>query len=440
VKIPLLESPAGYHRGPVATKCIWPNWTTYANAGNDDNTRTATSCTYKTWHTALLHADQIRLRYTNSGDTGSSEQDGPATITVKASILYDGTIYPVTWGGATSKTIVPGSQADSDDIAGLELPAGADFHVLTYVTAPSAGQWPASHDIKALSHGAGYEVGVDRTATGVVTGTGHDGWAYGPGAITGIATERPRIRAVAVVGDSIASTVDTSTSDEAFIVRALLALGAPYIRLATSGDSFSGFQTSNGSRRRLALIADLCSEAICEYGANDMRGPENNSLASVQGWAITSWQHLRDSGVHRVHQTTTTPFSTGTSGSQSRLDPNDTVRESWNAWLRAGAPIDPTTHAAVAIGTPGARLAGTGDHPLSSVIETADAVESARDSGVWAPAYFDDGVHPNTNGRDALAAVIEGATVAQNLNAESPSPSRLLATAVTNNSIEFSAA
>lgn len=54
-----------------------------------------------------------------------------------------------------------------------------------------------------------------------------------------------------------------------------------------------------------------------------------------------------------------------------------------NGWLRAGAPIDPSSFAPVAIGTSGALLAGAAAHPLYAVFELADQVESARDSGLW---------------------------------------------------------
>jgi hypothetical protein len=427
VRHPLCTSPSGHARGPVADRCIWPAWTGYANGGQDDATRGELSCGYRTTHRALVAAGQIQLRFTNTGNTPSGEEDGPGQITVKAAVLYGGTLYPVTFGGAPTKTLAAGAQADSDTIAGLAFAAAASFQVLTYVQAPTPGQWPANLDIRSLANGDGYQVGSDVTVTGTVNGLSHDGWAYGPSAITGVAASRSSVRGVAIFGDSIASTVD-GYGDRAFAALALNTLSVPYVRCATSGDGFGGFAQTGQHERRLALAADLCSEAVCQYGANDMRGEENNPLSYVQANAITSWQLMRDAGIRRVYQTTCTPFSEGTVDAQTTLSPNNDVRVAWNGWLRAGAPIDASTHAAVAIGTTGALTAGTGDHPLAAVIELADAVETGRNSGLWVPAYFDDGVHPHVpDGVQALADAL-AATSQMTALLTDPTPTRLAAT------------
>lgn len=80
-----------------------------------------------------------------------------------------------------------------------------------------------------------------------------------------------------------------------------------------------------------------------------------------------------------------------------------------NDWIREGAPVD-SNLAAVAVGTTAAGTLRAGDagHPLVGYFETADAVETARNSGKWkvdgtANKYTSDGVHPNALGHQTMA-------------------------------------
>jgi lysophospholipase L1-like esterase len=89
---------------------------------------------------------------------------------------------------------------------------------------------------------------------------------------------------------------------------------------------------------------------------------------------------------------TVLPRNTSTDGFVTTANQTKPVWENkrlaYNDWLRAGAPIDPVKKVVVEIGTAGAILTGQAGHPLSqyngtNVIETADTVETARNSGLW---------------------------------------------------------
>jgi hypothetical protein len=58
----------------------------------------------------------------------------------------------------------------------------------------------------------------------------------------------------------------------------------------------------------------------------------------------------------------------------------------YNAWVRGGCPIDPTTKAPVAVGTSNALLAGNFGHPFVGFFDIAATVESSLNSGFWLPA------------------------------------------------------
>jgi hypothetical protein len=105
-----------------------------------------------------------------------------------------------------------------------------------------------------------------------------------------------------------------------------------------------------------------------------------------------------------------------TSGGVMGVPGREVIRQQFNTWLRAGAPIS-TSMAAVAVGTPGALLAGQLGHPLYAVFDTASAVEVnssnvlTLNGGYWGvngTAWWAsiDGTHPTTMNHTAMATKI----------------------------------
>jgi hypothetical protein len=133
----------------------------------------------------------------------------------------------------------------------------------------------------------------------------------------------------------------------------------PWINLCLASHTSGKFNLNSHRYRRMQVIQGA-THAICEYGVNDL----SVSFASVATNLVTTWKLLADRGM-KVYQTTITPFTTSTGGFTTTANQtiasgirSNTVRVSINDWIRAGAPVNATTLAPVAVGTSGALLAG----------------------------------------------------------------------------------
>lgn len=373
----------------------------------DSATRNATSVTYATRHDIYKDASKVRLSWMNITHDGDSEAlVGTSSITletctVRASVRVNGTgtfhrLY--TAAGADSVAIPVGQMGGLE--AEFDVAAGDYLIVYTYVSTPTRGKWPASWGMGFnQTNGQGWVEGVDATADAVgiqsaSPGRGGIPYPFAPSLIQGI-DPRGRGQSVAVVGDSISSTADT-TGSLTFSIRAFQATQVPYVRLAMSGDSFKN--VVNGAwDMRASFVAGITSDVICALGANDIG--EAVTLATLQSRAIFTWQKFRDGGAQRIYQTTITPRETfpGTA----------TVRAQFNDWVRAGAPM--LNGVATTDGADGAIYAGFGVHPLTDFIEIASLLETFENSGVYHADYYGDGVHPNNAAQsgpmmDAVAA------------------------------------
>lgn len=86
-----------------------------------------------------------------------------------------------------------------------------------------------------------------------------------------------------------------------------------------------------------------------------------------------------DSGLTQPVTVTGTYTSGGTTSTQ------EAVRQNYNTWIRAGAPltISGTTYTAVTSGTTGAVYAGQSGHPLTGYFDPCTALETALNSGFY---------------------------------------------------------
>lgn len=351
---------------------------------------------------------------------------GQLTVTAAIETPYDVKI-PITFGGRRDVVIDPGGFALSDPI-GIDF-GGPEhlfnfFYVRTFVV-PTGGKFPTIYN--GISSGDSIEYGTgltDKTMSGTVGGDG-SGRAYGPCAIvTDTLIRRP---IVAVVGDSIArGEGDTPAANKpaGYPMRALDAASIPALRhavLAQSGTRLQGFSdgafgsglwgtgSSSGLNWFFPLVAGA-THVIHQYGVNDLysgRTAAQTMLMMAMNWGWLAARNLE------VWQTTITPITTSTDGwttvdNQTAYSPTfQTDRVAVNDWIRAGGPIDPDDLTPVAIGTPGALVAGDVGHPLAGYFEIADAAESARNSGKWKAGYVGDGIHPNSTASPILAAAVD---------------------------------
>lgn len=351
---------------------------------------TNTGGNYKLQHIAASDAgfSSPVLLYGNWSITGT-ELDGSDSITVRAAIEYpSGTFTPVYFSGARDVVIAPGGFVRSDPVAGLTIPAGAALWTRTYVTVASVGQkWP--YNSVSNQRNAYVEGAAEGTATSDLTTTGTipDNIAncYSPLAILG--TPARAIPAVLLAGDSImynGTGGDTTWADFG------LADHFGTVKIAKIGDRAQFFLSSHAKRLRADYGA---THVICNYGINDIDGG-SRTLAQLQSDITGVWQAFVDLGI-KVFQTTLTPYTSTTDSFATTANQTpkmgatkEAIRTSYNDWIR-------TTPA-----------------PLTGYFETADLVESARNSGLWAAdgtpnRYTSDGLHPNANGNTALAAAID---------------------------------
>jgi lysophospholipase L1-like esterase len=355
----------------------------------------STTGTARVPYYACVAATDLRLLYTNWILSSISDADPASSLTISASIEYSGTIYRVTFAGATTVTVNPGGSVTSDPL-GLDVPAGALLYVRTFT---SGANWYGNRAANVSGFG-GFTSTTDLTAPGSAAISDVTSFTnlIGPAAILGLPlTTGLPAPSVLGVGDSImwgygdqagtgvggVNTSNTNFGFGGFIARA--ANGhAGLINIGVASDTAQNFLTAAGHLRRMS-VARHCGTAVCNYGRNDLTG--GRTLAQVQADLIAVWTMLAQRRL-RVFQTTITPRTTSTDAwlttTNQTPGTGEASRVLLNDWLRAGAPI--ASGAAVAVGTSGAVLAGSVGHPLSGYFETADAVESARNSGLWAAA------------------------------------------------------
>lgn len=344
----------------------------------------------------------VQLLFTSAGGVAEG-QPAPNSFTFSCAIEYPaGTLYPLTFGGNSNFTLEPNLSVTTD-MLDIDIPVGAVAFIRCYVSVASAGmQWTCADVCTALD---GMTIGSsqsNQTLNASYSYTVQVGQnLFGPLAIIGRGNLKQS--AVLITGDSIAQGEgDASMTDGGFFVRALNDAGIPWSSVAFYGETAGQWDTQISRLSRVA-VARYTGNAVTDYGTNDFNFGAN--LLTTQTRCVAMWQTLWSRGA-KVWATTLLPKVTSsdrftTSSGQTPVTGFATggIRSQFNAWLRGGAPINPTTFAPVAIGTAGALIAGTNPHPLKGYFEAADLVETSRDSGLWI-----------TNGRNVTdGAIASGA-------------------------------
>jgi lysophospholipase L1-like esterase len=389
---------------PVANEALWYDAGVSGATVPNGNT--------KKRHIITADCTNLRLNYANVYNR--DEYATVTTITVRASILIGSLNYPVYFAGKRDVVIEPGGFVSSDPIA-FDFTAGQVIYTKTFV---GGGRWPlqgSPNGMTVTAWGEGCDAAnstsqPDKTMSGTITANNAAG--YSPYVLTGepFATGT---RCVGLVGDSIASGLgDYSGAGTAppdagrGFVRRALNNTIPYVSIAASGENVRDLHNI-----RDAVIRG-CSSFVVDTGINDVNGAI--ALATIQLNMLARWTTYARYGAP-VYQTTLTPITTSTdvwaTTTNQTVTANESLRVSVNTWIRAGAPIDPTTKAAVAVGTSGALTAGNTGHPLAGYFDVADTVETARNSGIWkvGSVYTVDnaGIHPVYTGHGQMAAAID---------------------------------
>lgn len=316
---------------------------------------------------------------------------GPWTATA-AYEAPDGTLTPLTFGGLSSFTLSNDESIESDEIA-VTLGEAEVFHLRVYV---AAGQrTPQGGTGLPASYMSGNHL------TGSWT-PGVGAHPAGPTPLAVIGRTRASVVCPAMLGDSIAAS---GIDGEGWWRLALNEVGQmPGLSYGRNARNFSSMDGREGDTLRAA------THVLVEYGSNDLRDAGGTDYSGTWSNARATYAYVDglNPGVP-IYQTTCLPVvatSDGCTTLGGQTVGTTTLRTHWNAWLRDGAPIDPTTKAALAVGASGLRCGDAG-HPLAGIVDTAATVEQGGTSaptGKWlvgpgGVSWGGDGTHPTNAGQ-----------------------------------------
>ncbi|MBJ7519102.1 MAG: hypothetical protein JHC84_05345 [Solirubrobacteraceae bacterium] len=340
-------------------------------------------------------------------------------VIVRAAIEYSAVTYPLFFNGVREVTVDAGATRRSDPLP-IVLPAGATFYIRIWMNTVNTGELyttggSLNGDVTiGLTGSFANGNSVDSTgALGTLSPT-----ASFPllGAVWGrqLGARRP---VYVVTGDSITAGRDdafsggtdtTGRRSTGWMTRAADG-DFSVINLAMSGGAVLYFKQWE-YRKRSSTYLSMATHAVVAHGVNDFA--TDPSAANLRASLATLWLELANRGLQVIACTitpkTTSTDSWATTGNQTK-HANEATRIAVNDWLRDGAALDPATLAPVATGTPGALTIGNDAHPVVALNDNADAVETARNSGIWkvdgtALWYTTDGTHPAAAGHLAMAA------------------------------------
>lgn len=228
--------------------------------------------------------------------------------------------------------------------------------------------------------------------------------------------------AVSTTGLPVVAIFGTSISEgfigehrESYIQQALQSAGLPFIGLGKGSERIAYLTELTHHRARYPLAA-AATDVICEHGVNDGLNSGATTFAGLAGALLGLWgQLVALAAAPRIWQCTLPPsYNTSTDAWVTTVNqtapPGNTARVQVNDWIRAGAPL--VGAAPVAAGTAGS----TPSPLLTGYFDAADAMESARNTGLWkvngaANYYTADGTHPSIAAHAAAASIVNTAAI-----------------------------
>lgn len=335
------------------------------------------------------------------------ETNGTDPFTIKASVELTATFnMPLTFNGQLSTVIDPNSTVVRCDPLGVRFKKGDIFWVRGFITVTAGQKYPLMRTTRGNTYGEGENFdpalagpGADVTPYGSAWAANVNGTNFvrtpGPSGI--YATPEVFTSSILAIGDSRVSGTGEDICygssagvdqwiDHGWLNRACY-LKWPHVVVGFSGTTLASWtaNTGLGSFRRRSFIERMYfTHILCDLGINDING--GSSLTATQALWLAVWTDLTTHG-RPVYQTTLAPFTTSTDNwttiSGQTPFAFESVRVQSNDWLRDGAPILNGVAVATGTTTTGTVRAGQIGHPLTGIVEIADLVESARDSGKW---------------------------------------------------------
>lgn len=324
------------------------------------------------------YVPSFQVEYWNGYVSGSTFAETPSGVssTIALAIEYPvGAFTRVTWGGASSVVAASNAKVRSDQI-NVNIPAGATYYLRWFIQ--NSGSVVLLRDNRNAAGVGGSQIELGTALTDKSMGgtmAAQSGFSVPPFAVLGM-TVAP---SACLDGDSrvvgFRDTTDT-TLDVGVLARSV-GRSMGYIDLSTAGDRLDKWTASNSVR--LAAHA-YCSNAIIEYGSNDFSNGfsaasvQTNMQAAIN--AITA-QASSVGLVNKVFLTTVDPRTTDATNATAAA--GESNRTAYNDYLRT-----------------------TGFAGMAGYFETADVVESARNSGLFktlnGAQIQQDGIHLNKLG------------------------------------------
>lgn len=338
-------------------------------------------------HRINVDATDIQVAWGGFGRHGT---DYPRTI--KASVEYNGIVYPMTFDGG-SDTVEIGANgrewAVSDPIPYLSVRAGTVLRVRHLVPSGERDGYYLKGDLHSSRSSAG-----DKTRGGAILGQGQP-----PRAPMGVfgKTIPGTSKSVAILGDSFI--------EEGWARGACAENGLAW---TDTGVWLESVPRSRGAiDNRLPSDSDWWYDiALCFHSGNDSTLPTEE----MKQLHLNYWNMAKGAGVPRVYGITIHPYS----HTAKTTDKYTTIEEQtpntarnihgFNAWVRDGAPIDTATMTPLDVGAVGARMGEEG-HPANGFFDCHAASAIALDSHLWkvdGGAWTTDGAHLTPHGSQML--------------------------------------
>lgn len=346
----------------------------------------ANGTTYSGTASGRLYVDtncnHIYAKYSNLYRSASSLLEPlPNNMTIKASLVVNGTFYPMYFNGQREYNFKANIAAVAiTDV--LTLPTDINtatdtIFIRTYFSVPIGGTIPWGQQYYGTANSSArlgsdtYTANVDYVDGGTL-GTITSQNAFGPNDVCAIPKDAPFRPYCAILGDSIydgsggniyyynSNQADATNAEGTIrlttfphiqgssIVKRLAAMTPiiPQIRVTVGGDTVH--HMVNNWNYRSGLLKG-CDVAFSNYGFNDVSGT-TYTLAEIQEDLLTLWRLIKTTGIRKVVQTTITPKTTSTDYWITLANQTDvlsaarqTIRGNLNAWL-----IDTSASGAVA--------------------------------------------------------------------------------------------
>jgi hypothetical protein len=272
--------------------------------------------------------------------------------------------------------VIPGGAEAVSDALPVDIPAGAEFGVRTWASAPgglpTASARSRAHNLRIAFSTSG-DV-ADDSLTTIATGS-----PVTAGYVPMIIAARHQEPALMMLGDSRIRAIDDDADAEyvGWTERVLGGANVAYADWSKSGSGAPYFLASAESVR-MAGYAEYFSQILCNYGTNDLSTgtSEADLIADLQGiYTRFDISVAQTTITHRTSCSNNDWLSTAT---QTQIG-NPAVVDDFNASLRAG---------------------------LSGVDKVVDVEAIATPTGVWVATWTDDGVHANEAGSAGIAAAL----------------------------------